>query len=104
MFSKMNPATFGMGMGGEIFLIFARVVANFLRAQVGVLKNVFLGESNFTCSPPSATHYEHSLKEYKCQECDFSVHKMLCTRFFYKEPVYKEPTCRRPKYLKNLYY
>ena len=24
--------------------------------------------------------------------------------FFYKEPVYKEPTCRRPKYLKNLYY
>ena len=23
---------------------------------------------------------------------------------FYKEPVYKEPTCRRPKYLKNLYY
>ena len=26
------------------------------------------------------------------------------TRFCYKEPVYKEPTCRRPKYLKNLYY
>ena len=26
------------------------------------------------------------------------------TLFFYKEPVYKEPTCRRPKYLKNLYY
>ena len=24
--------------------------------------------------------------------------------YFYKEPVYKEPTCRRPKYLKNLYY
>ena len=23
--------------------------------------------------------------------------------FFYKEPVYKEPTCRRPKYLKNVY-
>ena len=29
----------------------------------------------------------------------------LNTRFlFYKEPLYKEPTCRRPKYLKNLYY
>ena len=26
------------------------------------------------------------------------------TRYFYKEPLYKEPTCRRPKYLKNLYY
>ena len=24
--------------------------------------------------------------------------------FFYKEPVYKKPTCRRPKYLKNSYY
>ena len=28
----------------------------------------------------------------------------IYTLFFYKEPVYKEPTCRRPKYLKNLYY
>ena len=28
----------------------------------------------------------------------------LITRFFYKKPLYKEPTCRRPKYLKNLYY
>ena len=26
------------------------------------------------------------------------------TLFFYKEPVYKEPTCRRPKYKKNVYY
>ena len=23
---------------------------------------------------------------------------------FYKEPLYKGPTCKRPKYLKNLYY
>ena len=29
----------------------------------------------------------------------FNIHA-----FFYKEPVYKEPTCRRPNYLKNLYY
>ena len=34
-----------------------------------------------------------------------SIVKASNTRFFfYKEPVYKEPTCRRPKYLKNLYY
>ena len=24
--------------------------------------------------------------------------------FFLREQLYKEPTCRRPKYLKNLYY
>ena len=34
-----------------------------------------------------------------CLICGDTLHA-----FFYKEPVYKEPTCRRPKYLKNLYY
>ena len=34
----------------------------------------------------------------------FEEKKAKITRFFYKEPIYKEPTCRRPKYLKNLYY
>ena len=34
----------------------------------------------------------------------FAGGKRQYTLFFYKEPVYKEPTCRRPKYLKNLYY
>ena len=27
---------------------------------------------------------------------------MYIHAFFYKEPLYKEPTCGRPKYLKNL--
>ena len=39
---------------------------------------------------------------------EFNVHSnlVLCSlhAFFYKEPIYKESTCRRPKYLKNLYY
>ena len=35
---------------------------------------------------------------------DRSLIKSLVHAFFYKEPVYKEPTCRRPKHLKNLYY
>ena len=26
------------------------------------------------------------------------------TWFFHKEPVYKEPTCRQPEYLRNLYH
>ena len=34
----------------------------------------------------------------------FSSEQWVIHAFFYKEPVYKEPTCRRPKYLKNLYY
>ena len=39
------------------------------------------------------------------QEGTQRMHAQAATRFFfYKEPVYKEPTCRRPKYLKNLYY
>ena len=35
-----------------------------------------------------------------------NVNKLLrtYTLFFYKEPVYKVPTRRRPKCLKNLYY
>ena len=28
----------------------------------------------------------------------------IYTIFFYKEPLHNEPSCRRPKYLKNLYY
>ena len=42
------------------------------------------------------------------QKCTISAPPRLSipsgTRFFYEEPVYKEPTGRRPKYLKNLYY
>ena len=40
----------------------------------------------------------------RCTSQIFSATTTHRTRFVYKEPLYKEPACRMPKYLKNLYY
>ena len=37
------------------------------------------------------------------QEETISIHSELDVSFFYKEPLYKESTCRMPKYLKKTY-
>ena len=51
----------------------------------------------------SPFHMSKSRDHYYVEQRNLA-NRTIYTLFFYKEPLYKEPTCRRPKYLKNLYY